>query len=81
MKYAKQIFVAIILASLLACSGTTTKSSGEPDWVSGNSSKYSNQQYLLGRGQADDVATAEDRARADLAKIFVVKPMTINPSP
>ena len=73
MKYAKQIFVAIILASLLACSGTTTKSSGEPDWVSGNSSKYSNQQYLLGRGQADDVATAEDRARADLAKIFVVK--------
>ena len=73
MRYAKQLLTGFLTIALVACSGTDTKPDAEPDWVSGNSVKYSNQQYLLGRGQADDVATAEDRARADLAKIFVVK--------
>ncbi|WP_455208551.1 LPP20 family lipoprotein [Kaarinaea lacus] len=72
MKYVKLILIVMLVASLLACSSTGSKSDAEPDWVSGNSSKYSNQRYLLGRGQADDAATAKDRARADLAKIFVV---------
>jgi len=72
MKHVKLILSVMLLTHLLACSSTGSKPGSEPDWVSGNSSKYSNQRYLLGRGQADDTATAEDRARADLAKIFVV---------
>lgn len=73
MRYAKPLLTGILTIALQACSGTASKPDAEPDWVAGNSSQYSNQQYLLGRGQADDVATAEDRARADLAKIFIVK--------
>ncbi|HEY5602539.1 MAG TPA: LPP20 family lipoprotein [Gammaproteobacteria bacterium] len=60
------------MANLLACSGAASKPGSEPDWVAGNSAKYTSQRYLLGRGQADNTAMAEDRARADLAKIFMV---------
>ena len=73
MRYDNFLLIGFLVLTLLGCSGTDTRSDAEPDWVAGNSSKYSNQQYLLGRGQADDVAAAEDRARADLAKIFIVK--------
>ena len=73
MRYDRLLLTGVLATALLSCSGTETKPGAEPDWVAGNSSKYSNQQYLLGRGQADDVSTAEDRARADLAKIFIVK--------
>ncbi len=73
IRYNKIIITGMLISGLMACSGADTRSDSEPDWVFGNSSKYSNQQYLLGRGHADDVATAEDRARADLAKIFVVE--------
>ncbi|WP_455367044.1 LPP20 family lipoprotein, partial [Kaarinaea lacus] len=72
MKHVKLIFALILVTHLLACSSTGSKPGSEPDWVSGKSSKYTNQRYLLGRGQADNTATAEDRARADLAKVFVV---------
>jgi hypothetical protein len=72
MKHVKLILSVMLATALLACAGTGSKSGAEPDWVSGNSAKFSNQRYLLGRGQADITATAEDRARADLAKIFVV---------
>jgi hypothetical protein len=72
MVYVKLMLCGLLSAILLACSGAGVKPGSEPDWVSGNSARYTNQRYLLGRGQADDTATAEDRARADLAKIFVV---------
>ncbi|WP_455222402.1 LPP20 family lipoprotein [Kaarinaea lacus] len=72
MKHVKLILSIILTINLVACSSSGSKPGSEPDWVSGNSSKYSNQRYLLGRGQADDTGTAKDRARADLAKIFVV---------
>ena len=44
----------------------------QPDWIAGDSAKYTNTQYLIGRGQASTIADAEDRARADLAKVFQV---------
>ena len=44
----------------------------QPDWIVGDSAKYQSTQYLIGRGQASTIADAEDRARADLAKIFQV---------
>lgn len=39
-----------------------------PDWIEGDSAKYSNAQFLLGRGQAATMAGAKDRARIDLEK-------------
>ena len=60
---------AILVFSMIACvsSGVT-----HPDWVEGNSAKYNNNQYLVGRGQAQSQEQAQNRARADLAKIFSV---------
>lgn len=43
-----------------------------PDWVSGKSAKYPDNQYLVGRGQAGTQEDARNRARADLAKILEV---------
>lgn len=43
-----------------------------PDWVNGKSAKYPDNQYLVGRGQADAQEDARNRARADLAKILEV---------
>jgi LPP20 lipoprotein len=43
-----------------------------PDWVNGKSAKYPDNQYLVGRGQADTLDDARNRARADLAKILEV---------
>jgi hypothetical protein len=59
----------ILLAFLFA--GCTTVLT-PPSWVNGDSIKYKNSQYLIGRGQASTVSDAADRARADLAKTFQV---------
>lgn len=63
MKYS----IAVLLF-FIGCSGAATR----PDWVDGTSQKFDARQYLLGRGQADTREAAQDRARADLAKIFAV---------
>jgi len=43
-----------------------------PDWVDGQAAKYPAGQYLIGRGSASTSEQAQERARADLAKIFQV---------
>ena len=43
---------------------------GRPDWTSGESIDYPKALYLLGVGVADDRQTAEDRARAEIARTF-----------
>jgi DNA-binding FrmR family transcriptional regulator len=64
------IIAFLSLASLAGCASSPPE---QPDWISGNSAKYADRQYLLGRGQAGTQADAQDRARADLAKIFAVQ--------
>jgi len=63
----KRTLLFIVLLLLAACSKPAT-----PDWIKGASAEYSTDRYLLGRGQADSIARAGDRARADLAKVFTV---------
>ncbi len=59
--------------SLLACgAGVKEDSKAAPDWVSGESARFSAKQYLLGRGADARLDNAKDRARADLAKTFQV---------
>ena len=42
----------------------------KPDWIDGVSRTYPVEQYLLGVGQSDNRATAEDQAYAAVARIF-----------
>jgi hypothetical protein len=42
-----------------------------PDWVDGESVQYPQSQYLTGVGYDADRKTSEDKARAEIAKIFV----------
>ena len=61
--------VPLVLAMLLVGCAAEPR---QPDWIAGNSAKYPQAQFLIGRGQADAPAQARDRARADLAKAFQV---------
>jgi hypothetical protein len=71
MKIALRILTVSAVTLLAACA-STKPGDVRPDWVLGNSSQYPTSTYLVGKGQADDMAVAKDRARADLAKIFSV---------
>ena len=61
------LYLLLLVSLLTACSTATTK---QPEWINDNSLEYPATAYLLGRGQSDNRALAQDRARADLSKIF-----------
>ncbi len=56
-----------------ACASNGPGKDNAPDWIDGASQKYPSSRYLLGRGQSEYRALAQDRARADLSKIFEVR--------
>lgn len=68
----KQYYLLLLLVSLLtACAGTPAPQE-RPDWVSAESARHPAAAWLLGRGVAQNLDDAKDRARADLAKNFEV---------
>lgn len=66
------IYMTFPLLLLAGCS-QSPKPNAQPDWLLGQSAQYPAARYITGRGQADELAVAKDRARADLAKTFSVK--------
>ncbi len=60
----------LLIVSLLSACSTTSK---QPEWINAGSTEYPATAYLLGRGQSDNRALAQDRARADLSKIFQLR--------
>jgi hypothetical protein len=68
MKLSDFAALAFMIPFLSACASKPIT----PDWINGNSAKYNNAQYLIGRGQASTQEEAKDRARADVAKVFQV---------
>jgi hypothetical protein len=52
--------------------GVSRDNGGRPDWVSGTSSEYPQSEYITGYGQATNLELAQDRARANIAKVFEV---------
>jgi hypothetical protein len=58
--------------TLSLLSGCASSKPSTPDWITGDSARFSSAQYLIGRGQASTQEEAKDRARADVAKIFQV---------
>ena len=43
---------------------------GKPPWIDGESRQFPSDSYLTGVGYGNDRSTAEDKARAEIAKIF-----------
>ena len=66
-----RILIIAAVALLSACSSAKPGDT-RPDWVNGNSGQYPAAKFLTGHGQADTMAEAKDRARAELAKNFSV---------
>ncbi len=64
----KTSIAAILIVSL----GLTACSSSQPDWVGKPAAQYPQQRYLSAVGEADNRSAADDRALANLAKIFEV---------
>jgi LPP20 lipoprotein len=63
--------IGVVLISLAALSGCSWfGGQSKPDWIDGVSDAYPSGQYLVGVGQAESRAVAEDRAYAALARIF-----------
>ncbi|NNF97415.1 MAG: LPP20 family lipoprotein, partial [Halobacteria archaeon] len=63
------LYLSLLVSLLTACS-TASK---QPDWINDKSAQYPATAYLLGRGQSENRALAQDRARADLSKIFQLR--------
>jgi hypothetical protein len=69
------LVLAAWLSLALLAAGCASSSSGlreKPDWVDGPAARYPAGEFLLGRGSAETVDQAQERARADLAKVFEV---------
>ena len=63
--------IVVVLTVLVALSGCAWfGGQAKPDWIDGVSTAYPPGQYLVGVGQAETRATAEDRAYAAVARIF-----------
>lgn len=60
----------LALALLVGFAGGARAKEPKPDWVDGQSMEYPREKYLTGVGSADDRASAEDRARGEIARIF-----------
>lgn len=62
------IGIVLVMLGLAGCSwfGGHAK----PEWIDGVSQAYPAEQYLVGVGQSDNRATAEDQAYAAVARIF-----------
>jgi len=43
---------------------------GKPDWIERESAQWPREMYVLGVGSGDERAMAEDRARAEIARVF-----------
>jgi hypothetical protein len=61
-----------IITTLLLGLVLTACSSRQPDWVDKPTGQYPQQRYLSAVGEADNRGAADDRALANLAKIFEV---------
>jgi hypothetical protein len=45
----------------------------QPDWITGEALEWPRHRYVTGVGVAEDRATSEDRARAEISRVFVTR--------
>lgn len=63
-------FGVVVIASIALSACAWFGGQSKPDWIEGVSTAYPPGQYLIGLGQAENRAVAEDRAYAAVARIF-----------
>jgi hypothetical protein len=68
MKTSKTILA--LTALLLSATASADPRNPRPDWVDAQSMEYPQETYVTGVGAGDDRATARDRARAEISKVF-----------
>ena len=71
MKTIYTILITLTILLLNACSLMPEKTP-EPEWVTGNSTKFPPTLYFTGHGSAIDLNSAKDIARSEIAKQFEV---------
>jgi len=64
---------AVFALSALAAAAVYAAPKNQPDWLDGSNAQYRREQYIIGVGMADDLPTAEERARAEVTKVFSAK--------
>lgn len=63
----------IVLTTAILLGGCASNGASErPGWILGETPDYTQERYLLGRGEGNQLDVAKDRARADIAKVFSV---------
>ena len=74
MRISLLTFSSIFLASCLAVSKPAVSNAGQsaPEWISGSSSLYKSNQYLVGVGNSPGQERAKEKARADLVKTISI---------
>ena len=63
----KKLLLALLAAAAM---GTAVRADETPDWINGASMEFPRDKYVTGVGVADDRATAQDRARAEISRVF-----------
>ncbi|GEJ56884.1 LPP20 family lipoprotein [Anaeromyxobacter diazotrophicus] len=72
--------LAVAAVALCLLAGPAPARDGRPDWVDGESLEWPRHRYLTGVGSADDRATAEDRGRAEIARVFTARVLSTTTS-
>ncbi|MGC9983383.1 MAG: LPP20 family lipoprotein [Polyangia bacterium] len=60
------------MVGLSCASGAARTTSGPPGWMNGKDARFPAEAFLTGVGTGDSKAAAEDSARAEISKIFLV---------
>ncbi len=69
----KTLVLSLCAVLVFACGSQAVKDETQaPAWLLGESKDFPRKQYLFGVGEADSMASAKSRARAEIAKVFTV---------
>jgi len=60
----------LVFAVVIVATGALQAAERKPDWIGRESGRWPREMYITGVGSGDERAVAEDRARADLARVF-----------
>ncbi len=76
MRELRSMLALALIASLALFACGTTKSvigGDKPEWVDGTAKKYPKEMYITGVGYGDNRGASEEKARAEISKVFSVK--------
>lgn len=64
------ISLAVLFSGCAHSSPARSSNKGKPDWIGGEASAYPKSMYIIGVGMADVLSSAQDKARAEVAKVI-----------